>query len=254
MLVKEVKEKVLPEATDEWAAEASEFDTLAELRDDLRERSCGRSRCVQAQMALRERTLEALVDLVADEPPESLVETEVRERLHDLGHRLEAAAHRPSSSSCQARAATEAGLLAELRADAARAVRARPRPAGPGRRRGHRGHRRGARRRGGRDGRSRRHDGGRSRRRLDRAGRLPAVRSDQEEGEGTDLAASTTSSWSTRTGTPVPGRPAARRRSPGAREADDGRHRRAVADEAGHGERGSEDVQAEERATVEAES
>ena len=36
VLVKEVKQKVLPEPTDEWATEASEFETLAALRDDLR--------------------------------------------------------------------------------------------------------------------------------------------------------------------------------------------------------------------------
>ena len=44
---------------------------------------------MQAQLALRERTVEALVELVDDDPPEALVEQEVRERLHDLGHRLE---------------------------------------------------------------------------------------------------------------------------------------------------------------------
>ena len=32
VLVKDVKEKVLPEVTDEWASEASEFDTVDELR------------------------------------------------------------------------------------------------------------------------------------------------------------------------------------------------------------------------------
>ena len=36
VLVKEVKIKKLPEATDEWAAESSEFDTVAELRDGHR--------------------------------------------------------------------------------------------------------------------------------------------------------------------------------------------------------------------------
>ena len=35
LLVKQVREKVLPEANDEWASDASEFDTLEELRDDL---------------------------------------------------------------------------------------------------------------------------------------------------------------------------------------------------------------------------
>lgn len=39
VLVKEAKQKVLPEATDEWASEASEFETIAELRDDIRTRA-----------------------------------------------------------------------------------------------------------------------------------------------------------------------------------------------------------------------
>ena len=34
VLVKDVKEKVLPEVTDEWASEASEFDTVEALKDD----------------------------------------------------------------------------------------------------------------------------------------------------------------------------------------------------------------------------
>ena len=38
MLVKEAKHKVLPELTDEWVDEASEFDTVDELRADIRKR------------------------------------------------------------------------------------------------------------------------------------------------------------------------------------------------------------------------
>src|SRR5207248_661507 len=38
VMVKENKEKVLPDVTDEWASEASEFDTIDELRADLRQR------------------------------------------------------------------------------------------------------------------------------------------------------------------------------------------------------------------------
>ena len=55
VLVKEVKEKVLPEVTDEWASEASEFDTLDELRADIADAHRRRSSKVQAQMALREQ-------------------------------------------------------------------------------------------------------------------------------------------------------------------------------------------------------
>jgi len=120
VLVKDVKEKILPEPTDDWASEASEFDTLDALKDDLRGR-LRQFKVVQAQLALRERTVEALVGLVAEDPPESLVEEEVRERLHDLGHRLEQR-RLTVEQFLQASGRAEADLMAEIRADAARAV------------------------------------------------------------------------------------------------------------------------------------
>ena len=122
VLVKEVKEKVLPDVTDEWASEASEFDTVDELRSELRKR-LQQLRVVQAQLALRERALAALVELVEDDPPEALVASEVRERLHDLGHRLES--RRMSVEQFLAAAGRdEQSLLDEIRAEAAQAVRA----------------------------------------------------------------------------------------------------------------------------------
>ena len=68
--VKEVNERVLPEPNDEWAAEASEFETLAELRDDLAERMT-KVRRMQAQMAVRDKVGDALADLVDAEIPEA---------------------------------------------------------------------------------------------------------------------------------------------------------------------------------------
>jgi trigger factor len=88
LLVKDVRQTVLPELTDEWAAEASEFATLEELTADIAERLRQR-RIVEAQIALQRRTIEALVELVTEEIPEQLVLEELRERIHDLNHRLE---------------------------------------------------------------------------------------------------------------------------------------------------------------------
>lgn len=85
----EVRAKILPDLTDEWAAEASEFATVDELRADLRERLT-RTRAVQAQMALREKTAEALAELVDIEPPEAMVSSEMQQRLQDLALRLQA--------------------------------------------------------------------------------------------------------------------------------------------------------------------
>jgi len=88
IVVKEVKELSLPDADDDWAEEASEFATMAELRADIAERLRQR-RIVEAQMALQQNTVEALCELVTEEIPEQLVLQELRERIHDLNHRLE---------------------------------------------------------------------------------------------------------------------------------------------------------------------
>jgi trigger factor len=123
VLVKEVKVKKLPEPTDEWAAESSEFATVAELRADISERMA-RVKLLQSQMALREKTLEAVAGLVSDEDvPEVLVDSEVNERLHDLQHRLEAQ-KLGLGEYLQATGRTPDDLLAAVRADAQRAVKA----------------------------------------------------------------------------------------------------------------------------------
>lgn len=89
ILVKEVKEKVLPEPDDDFAKEASEFETMDELRADITERLT-MVRKVQGQMALQQKTSEALVDLVAEDVPEALVSHEMQQRLQDLAMRLKA--------------------------------------------------------------------------------------------------------------------------------------------------------------------
>jgi trigger factor len=88
VLVKDVKELKLPDVTDEWAAEASEFETADELRADITKRLT-QMRIVQAQMALNQKGIDALVELVTEDIPEVLVAEELRERIHDLNHRLE---------------------------------------------------------------------------------------------------------------------------------------------------------------------
>jgi trigger factor len=88
VLVKETKELVLPDVTDEWAAEASEFDTVEELQDDLRVR-LHQQHVVRARVALEQRTADALAELVTEEIPDQLVAAELRERIHDLTHRLD---------------------------------------------------------------------------------------------------------------------------------------------------------------------
>ncbi|HEY2302516.1 MAG TPA: trigger factor [Acidimicrobiales bacterium] len=122
VLVKEVKEKVLPEVTDEWASEASEFDTVEELRQDLVDRIGGVKR-LQAGMALRNQVVEAVVELVTEDPPEPLVEAELERRAHDLAHRLEAQGA-TIAQYLEATGQTEEQLVEELRQGATTAVKA----------------------------------------------------------------------------------------------------------------------------------
>jgi len=123
VLVKEVKVKKLPEATDEWAAESSEFDTVAELRADIQSR-IGRVKLMQSQMAFRQKTIEAVAGLVSEsEVPEVLVDAEVNERLHDLQHRLEAQ-KLGLAEYFQATGTSPDELLAAVRVDAQAAVKA----------------------------------------------------------------------------------------------------------------------------------
>jgi trigger factor len=86
--VKEVKAKELPPVDDELAAEAG-FDTLDELREDIRERlSEAEERRVDAEF--REAVLDSAVTNAKVDVPEALVEARSRElweqMLHSLGH------------------------------------------------------------------------------------------------------------------------------------------------------------------------
>ena len=85
--VNSVKGKELPNADDEFAQLASEFDTVDELRDDLRER-LGRVKTLEQGSQARDKLLEQLIDTVEFPLPESAVNAEVDYREHDVVHSL----------------------------------------------------------------------------------------------------------------------------------------------------------------------
>ena len=120
VLVKEAKHKVLPELTDKWVDEASEFDTVDELRADIRRRLEVVQK-LQAQMAARDKVLEAVADLVPVPAPEVLVDEETRRRIEDLAHRLQ---HQNATLEqyLQATGTEPQAFLDEVREGAVRAV------------------------------------------------------------------------------------------------------------------------------------
>jgi trigger factor len=122
VLVKEVKQKLLPDVTDEWASEASEFDTLDELRDDIRTRMSTVKK-VQTQLALREQVVDAIAQLVEEDMPDALVGREMERRLHDIVHRLEAQGA-DLEQYLEALGKPQDEFVAELRSTAIEAVKA----------------------------------------------------------------------------------------------------------------------------------
>jgi trigger factor len=88
--VRSVKEKDLPELDDEFASTASEFDTLAELRDDVRAR-LARTKVLQQGAQARDKLVEHLLELVEVPIPENLVEREVEWRNRAFENELQQA-------------------------------------------------------------------------------------------------------------------------------------------------------------------
>jgi trigger factor len=88
--VRSVKAKELPELDDEFASTASEFDTLAELRDDVRTR-LSRAKTMQQGSQARDKLVEQLLAAVEVPVPENLVEREVQWRAQALEQELQQA-------------------------------------------------------------------------------------------------------------------------------------------------------------------
>lgn len=90
--VKAVKERELPEADDDFAQIASEFDTIAELRESLAERVAQQGVFTQGSAA-RDKLVEALLEKIEIPVPPQLIEDEVHNHLEGEG-RLEDDVHR----------------------------------------------------------------------------------------------------------------------------------------------------------------
>ena len=82
--VSAVRERALPEADDDFAQLASEFDTIGELRDDIRTR-LGRVRVLEQGMQARGKVHDALLGLVDFPLPEGVIRQEVEDHFAD-GH------------------------------------------------------------------------------------------------------------------------------------------------------------------------
>lgn len=87
VLVKEVKQQVLPELTDEWVDENSEFDTVDQMRTELIEQ-LSTHKLNHARQSAQAKAVEALVARAAIDVPASVVDLEVDARINEMARQL----------------------------------------------------------------------------------------------------------------------------------------------------------------------
>jgi len=119
--VKEVKEKLPPELDDDFAADQAGFDSVDELRDDIRSKLL-EADAKQAEQAFRESVVDAVVADASVEVPEALVDARGRELLDRMLHSL---GHQGISKEAYLRISgkDEGEILAEAKPDAEQALR-----------------------------------------------------------------------------------------------------------------------------------
>jgi len=83
-----IKERELPEADDEFAQLASEFDTIDELKESLTDQ-VRRLKSIQQAEQIRDAALEALLDQVEVPLPEKIVQAQIDDTVHNAIHGLD---------------------------------------------------------------------------------------------------------------------------------------------------------------------
>jgi trigger factor len=119
--VKEVREKVLPELDDEFASDASEFDTLEELRDDIREK-VGAALGSRAEEDFRVAAIDAAVAEATVEVPEELATARATERWERMERQLAGRGMDPNQF-LQMQGKTREELIEETKPDAEKELR-----------------------------------------------------------------------------------------------------------------------------------
>ena len=120
MTVKEVKAKELPEVDDDLAAEAG-FDTIDELREDIRTR-IAEAETARIEAEFREAALDSVVKNAKLDMPDALVEARAREQWDQMLHSL---SHQGISRDAYMRIAgqDEAEIVEKAKPDAEQALR-----------------------------------------------------------------------------------------------------------------------------------
>lgn len=88
LLVKEVKQKKLPDMTDEWVDDVTEFSTVEEMTGSLRAR-IRQMKLNSVNNEFRVKLLDLLADEMEIEIPAAIIDGEMESIFHSFSHRLE---------------------------------------------------------------------------------------------------------------------------------------------------------------------
>ncbi len=86
--VKEIKEKQLPEIDDEFASEVSEFDTLAEYKEDVK-KNLEDKKALDAKNAKEDAVIAAIIEKAEMDIPEAMIETQKRQMVEEFAQRIQ---------------------------------------------------------------------------------------------------------------------------------------------------------------------
>ena len=88
VVIKEIKEKQLPELDDEFAAEVSEFDTLDEYKADVKANLIAKKE-KDVRNAKEDAVIQAIIDDAKMNIPEAMIETKQRQMVDEFAQRLQ---------------------------------------------------------------------------------------------------------------------------------------------------------------------
>ncbi len=120
VLIKEVKEKKLPELNDEWVSDFTEFETVEEIWGELAERLDG-MRLNSVREAFQSKVVGDLLDEMDLEIPEAVVNNEMEGTFHRFSHQLSESGIE-FSDYLELSGQTQEAFLEDLKAQATRSV------------------------------------------------------------------------------------------------------------------------------------
>lgn len=121
--VKDIKEVELPEADDDFAQDVSEFDTLAEYRNDIRTKLTEQKEA-EAKNALEDKAIAAVIEGAKMDIPDPMIDLQVRQMADNFARRLQSQGI-SWEQYCQFTGLTADKLFEQMRPQALKSIQSR---------------------------------------------------------------------------------------------------------------------------------